>query len=431
MKKVILGGVLAFSLSILPQNAEASFWSDFFSSFYRPAPVKESTQIKTQDQTSQFTNESLPIKSSDSVLNEKVGPQIPVRDPLIKEAILRRINSNTSSRSVSNKTSTPIPNSNKTPVAPAANTPTAPTLSSISPSSGYIGQNITLYGSFTASNNRIYVSVNGKNQAIAPTFQNISLLQFTIPVWLQNQGVVNLFVENGDFIMSKTSLPLTIVATPSAPAYTPPLHVDLTADGQDNLTVARGSTVILRWNSTSATSCNTDWGAPQGVNGSVYATINEDKVFKVSCMSGSNTITDSVQVKVQVAQNTSAPIPVSTTPVITSISPSSASVGQTITIYGNNFTATENVVYIKTQNTTTTIRPSYQGVDYVKFTLPVYAKGSVSFAVENGRIEISPYVNFSVTETSSAPVSQSPRSTSLTASVFYKAGDIIDKVFGN
>lgn len=206
----------------------------------------------------------------------------------------------------------------------------APTISSLSPTSGAVGASITIAGSnFGTTQGTSTVSFNGTT-ATATSWSASSIVA-TVPSGATTGNVI--VTVSGTASNGKS---FTVLATPSITSLTP------TSGGVGSSVTIAGSnfgatqgTSTVKFNGTTATA--TSWNAS-----SIIATVP------------SGATTGNVVVHASGVDSNGTSFTVLPTPTITSLSPSSATVGTSITITGTNFGATQGTSTVKFNGTTAT-----------------------------------------------------------------------------
>lgn len=238
----------------------------------------------------------------------------------------------------------------------------SPTITYLNPQSGAVGMAVTVYGSgFTTNGNTVHFGsgiLTGLGSADGQSVSFIVPAQLTgfgsQPVTL---GTYNVSVTNANNITTN-AVPFTVTSLNSignngAPTIT-------SVSGPTNLSVSQQGTwtFVINSNGASYTTVSASWGdtgngyvnqaAPQVIYGSQTVTFTHAYVsdgtftltFTASNLNGqSNTYTSTVNVTGSLGNGG--------TPTITYISPSSANIGSQVTIYGSNFsTSNNNTVYL-------------------------------------------------------------------------------------
>jgi len=82
--------------------------------------------------------------------------------------------------------------------------------------------------------------------------------------------------------------------------YTPSTYpnVDLTVNNQSSVTVAKNTSVTLRWTTTHATACSATWGSSLGTSGSKVIVASASNTYSISCTGSGHTDSDTVSVSV-------------------------------------------------------------------------------------------------------------------------------------
>lgn len=308
----------------------------------------------------------------------------------------------------------------------------APVITSISPSTGPFGTQITIYGrNFNRTSNA--VNFAGINNIVTniPSYDGVSM-QFTVPASLCAQGATYcpaIALSPGSYQISVTnssgtSNSVTFLAVGSGTSDRPIVNG---IDGPTALSVGQQGTWVVR--ATDSTggglSYQVLWG-DEGLYGSYYvaaATFTQTATFThVYNQSGSYTPTFIVRGSNGLTSQTSLTVQVgggSTTiaPTISNLSPSSGPVGTTVTVTGNNFTRYDNKINFAGVNNAVTGIPSYNGTT-LQFNIPgtpcaygtycaqvVLAPGTYPVSVSNPN-GTSNSLNFVVTSQSTTTVNQ-------------------------
>ncbi|HEY4511789.1 MAG TPA: IPT/TIG domain-containing protein [Candidatus Paceibacterota bacterium] len=102
------------------------------------------------------------------------------------------------------------------------------------------------------------------------------------------------------------------------------------------------------------------------------------------------TLSDSSDNWFTVAVPTTTPTPpVVVTPTISSLSPSSGAPGTVVTIYGTGFSASSNVVYLRSASTNYTLSANSSNGTSLQFVIPSWASGQYTILVENNSLKLS------------------------------------------
>lgn len=265
------------------------------------------------------------------------------------------------------------------------NNTNAPTITYLSPQSGGVGTNVTIYGSgFTTSNNTIHFGSGIITGLQSPDGQSLS---FQVPSELTGYGSqplilgsYNVSVTNSNNITTN-AVPFTVTSTNGNGSGTPTIT---SVSGPTNLSTGQQGTwtMTVNTNGTSNTTISAYWGdtgngyvnqaAPQTVYNSQTVTFTHAYVnpgtytltFTVSNSNGqSNSYTSTVYVTGSGYNNGYG------TPSISYLSPSSGYVGSQVTIYGSNFsTGGSYTIYFGSG----AIQNVYSNGSSITFTVPSY-----------------------------------------------------------
>jgi len=251
----------------------------------------------------------------------------------------------------------------------------------LSPQSGGVGTDVTVYGSgFTTGNNTIHFGNGIVTGLQSPDGQSVS---FVVPSTITGYGsqplvtgTYNVSVTNSNNITSN-AVPFTVTSTsgttgaPQITNVSGPTNLAVNTSGTWNVTVnnpnSNYATVSVTWGDTG--NGFVDQAAPQIIySGSQTLTFshayNTSGTYTVTFTIGNQSgQTSNYTTTVNISGSTSY----TGTPSIVYLSPTSGYVGSQVTVYGSNFgTGSSDVVYFGSG----ALQNVYSNGSYITFTVP-------------------------------------------------------------
>ncbi|MDR3571661.1 MAG: IPT/TIG domain-containing protein [Candidatus Pacebacteria bacterium] len=258
----------------------------------------------------------------------------------------------------------------------------SPSITYITPQSGGVGTNVTIYGSgFTSTNNTVHFGNGIVTGLQSPDGQSLS---FQVPSQLTGFGSQPVVV--GTYNVSVTNslnVSTNIVQFSVTSAYSGSAPTITSVSGPNNLTSGQQGTWTMQINTqgNTYTTVSASWGdtgngyvnmaAPQTVYNSQTSSFTHTYfnpgtytvIFTVSSTNGqTNSYTTTVNVSGTGGTNSGAPT-------ISYLAPNSGHIGTMVTIYGSNFsTGNNNVIYFGSG----AIQNVYSNGNSIIFTVPSY-----------------------------------------------------------
>lgn len=240
----------------------------------------------------------------------------------------------------------------------------APTISSVAPASATAGSTVYVYG--TNYNQYTFVAIDGYAGTIpATTLVSSTVLSFVVPQL--NPGIYKIAVnEKGSSFPLSSAVPLTVVAVPQAPtiSYVSPASVTV------------GSTVYVYGSNFNGgnTYLAIDGGSSYPTFSFVSGTLMSFVVPALSTGAHTLAVSEKGSSFGLSAPVTFAVIAASQAPMITSLNPITAKIGDVVTAYGSNFDQ-NTFLYFDTNNGMTVI-PTVVSSSVLTFVVPQLALGN-------------------------------------------------------